>query len=131
MSYLSGNGGELVADPAGVPITLHINKWTLRKASRNVDNTHSNTTASNYEHVVPDHGGTVEIPWDDTNIPDTDVGLAEGARVTLKLFLGSGSKFQTVTNTIVESCEDVNDNGQDIIRTVVTFKGGTLTRALT
>lgn len=127
MSYWSGNGGEVVVGA----VTLHINKWTLRKASRNVDNTHSNTTASNYEHVVPDHSATIEIPWDDSNIPDTDAGLTEGSKVTVVFHLGASGKTQTLTNALVESVEDVNDNGQDIIRSVATLKGGTLTRAVT
>jgi hypothetical protein len=127
MSYQSGNGGEVLVGA----VTLHITKWTLRKTSRNVDNTHSGVTSSNYEHVVPDHSATLEIPWDDTNIPDTDAGLAEGVKVTLTMNLGSTAKFQTLTNTLVESCEDVCDNSGDIIRTVVTVKGGSLTRALT
>ena len=128
MSFHSGNGGAIAVGNT----TLNITKWTLRKSSRNVDNTHSGVTSSNYEHVVPDHSATVEIPWDDTNIPDTDVGLAEGAKVIITFSLGGGSaKTEILTNTLVESCEDVNDNSGDIIRTVVTTKGGALTRAVT
>lgn len=127
MSFHSGNGGEIVVGA----VTLHVNKHTLRKASRNVDNTHSGVTAANYEHVVGDHAATVEIPWDDSNIPDTDAGLAEGTKVTIIFHLGASGKTETLTNTLVESVEDVTDNGQDIIRTIVTTKGGTLTRAVT
>jgi uncharacterized protein YndB with AHSA1/START domain len=127
MAYQSGNGGEVLVGA----VTLHVGKWTLRKTSRNVDNTHSGVTSSNYEHVVPDHSATLEIPWDDTNIPDTDAGLAEGVKVTLTMNLGSTAKTQVLTNTLVESVEDVCDNSGDIIRTVVTVKGGSLTRALT
>lgn len=127
MAFLSGNGGEVLV---GV-VTLNITKWTLRKSSRNVDNTHSGVTAANYEHVVPDHSATIEIPWDDTNIPDTDAGLNEGSKVTITFNLGSGSKTEVLTNTLVESVEDVCDNSGDIIRSVATVKGGTLTRAVT
>lgn len=127
MSFQSGNGGEVLVGA----VTLNVTKWTLRKTSRNVDNTHSGVTASNYEHVVPDHSATFEIPWDDTNIPDTDAGLAEGSKVTVTMNLGSGSKTQILTNALVESLEDVCDNSGDIIRSVCTVKGGTLTRAIT
>lgn len=127
MAFLSGNGGEVLVGAT----TLHVGKWTLRKSSRNVDNTHSNVTAANYDHVVPDHSATIEIPWDDTNIPDTDAGLTEGSKVTVTFNLGSGSKTQVLTTTLVESVEDVCDNSGDIIRSVATLKGGTLTRAVT
>ena len=127
MSQWSGNGGDVVV---GV-VTLNIGKWTLRKGARLAENTHSAKSATNFETVVPDYSGSIEIPWDDTNLPDTDVGLEEGAKVTIVLHYGLSGKFQTLTDTSIETCEDVDDNANDIIRTVVTFKGGTLTRAIT
>jgi len=127
MSQWSGNGGTITVGG----VSVDIGKWTLRKAARLAENTHSGKTATNFEKVVPDYSGSLEIPWDDTNLPDTDVGLVEGAKVTIRFNFGLSGKFQILTYTSVETCEDVDDNANDIIRTMVTFKGGTLTRAVT
>lgn len=111
--------------------TLHCRLTRLRKAARLADNTHSGTSASNYDGVVPDHSWSASIPWDDTNIPDTDFGLIEGTKVTLKFPLGTTGKFQQLAGTTIESVEDIKDNAGDIIRTEVSGKGGVLTRAVT
>lgn len=127
MAFHSGNGGAVQVNAT----VLNIGKWTLRKAARLAENTHSGTTASNYEKVVPDHSGSIEIPWDDTNLPDTDVGLKEGDKVTIVFAYGRSGKTQTLADTTVETVEDTDDNSNDIVRTMVTFKGGVLVRATT
>lgn len=126
MAFFSGNGGSITA-PGGI---LNVGKWTLRKSARLAENTHSGTTATNYETVVPDNSGTVEIPWDSINIPDTGAGLAPGAKINITFSLGRSGKTETLTSTTVEFAEDVNDNAQDIVRTQVSFKGGVLTPAV-
>lgn len=128
MAFWSGNGGSIK-----VGSTTHnfVGKWTLRKNSRLTENTHSGTPATNYLAVVPDHSWTVEIPWDDTVLPDTDMGLSEGGQVTLTFNYGASGKFAVLTNTTVETIEEVDDNAQDIIRVVLSGKGGTLTRPVT
>lgn len=110
---------------------LHCRLTRLRKGARLSDNTHSGVAAANYDAVVPDHAWSASIPWDDTNIPDTDFGLVEGAKVTLRFNQGATGKFEVLTGTTVEHVEDVHDNAGDIIRTEVSGKGGVLTRALT
>lgn len=127
MSQWSGNGGGITVDG----VTINIGKWTLRKGARLAENTHSAKSATNFELVVPDHSGSLEIPWDDTNLPDTDAGLEEGAKVTIVFNYGQSGKFAALTDTSIETCEDVDDNANDIVRTMVTFKGGVLTRAIT
>lgn len=129
-AFWSGNGGSIVCTGEFGTITLNIGKWTLRKGTRNVDNTHSGTSSTNYENVVPDNSGTLEIPWDSENIPDSDVGLINGAKVTLVLNLGKSGLSHLLSNTLIEFNEDTNDNGQDIIRTQCSFKGGVLTPAV-
>jgi hypothetical protein len=124
-TFWSGNGGSIVVGAT----TLNIGKWTLRKGARLVENTHSGTPSTNYEKVVPDNSGTIDVPWDSTNIPDSGAGLISGAKVTLVFNLGASGKFHTLTNTSIEVNEDTDDNAQDIIRTSVSFKGGTLTLA--
>lgn len=127
MALWSGLGGEIVVSA----VTLHCSKHTVRKTARLAESTHSGNTATNFEKVIPHYEWTVEVPWDDTNLPDTDAGLAEGAKVTIVFHDGASGKTLTLTDTSVETVEEVNDNNQDIIRSVITGKGGTLTRQTT
>lgn len=127
MSYWSGNGGEITVGA----ITLPIKKWTLRKKAKLVENTTSSHAASNYEKVIPDYEWTIEFPWDDTKLPDTDVGLNEGDKGTITFNYGASTKFAVLTGTSVETLEEVNDNSDDIIRCTASGKGGTLTRPVT
>lgn len=130
MAFWSGNGGEILVG-TGSPVTLNVAKHTVRKTSRLAENTHSGTPATNFEHVVPHYEWTVEVPWDDSNLPDTDVGLIEGAKVIIRFNDGASGKYLTLTDTSVETIEEVDDNANDIIRSVISGKGGTLTRQVT
>jgi len=127
MSFWSGNGGQIVVGA----VTLNVTKHTVRKTARLAEATHSGVAATNFEKVVPHYEWSAEIPWDDTNLPDTDAGLAEGAKVTIVFHDGDSGKTLTLTNTSVETLEQVDDNEKDIIRAVATGKGGTLTREVT
>lgn len=110
---------------------LHCRATRVRKAARLAENTHSGCAATNYDAVVPDHSWNASVPWDETNIPDTDFGLAPGDKVTVRFNQGSTGKFETLTDTTVETVEDIHDNAGDIIRTEITGKGGVLTPAVT
>jgi hypothetical protein len=125
MSFHTANGSALKIGGT----TLNARLTRLKKGARLAENTHSGTSSSNYEKVVLDHSWSASIPWDDTNIPDTGFGLAPGAKVTLIFTMGDTAKTETLTNTSVESVEDVFDNGGDIIRTEISGKGGVLTAA--
>jgi hypothetical protein len=127
MALHSGNGGEIVVGA----VTLHVTKWTVRKTARLAEATHSGKTATNFEKVVPHYEWTAEIPWDDTNLPDTDAGLVEGAKLTITFHDGASGKTLVLTDTSVETLEQVDDNENDIIRAVASGKGGTLTRETT
>jgi uncharacterized protein YndB with AHSA1/START domain len=127
MANWSGNGSSMVV---GVT-TLHARLTRVRKGARLTENTHSGTSSSNYDKVVPDHSWSGSIPWDDANLPDTDVGLTEGSKVTIVFALGASGKSETLTNTTVEFLEDIMDNQGDIIRTEVSGRGGVLTRPVT
>src|SRR5690606_13166875 len=85
---------------------LHARLTRVRKGARLAENTHSGVSATNYEPVVPDHSWSGSIPWDDSNLPDTDFGLTEGAKVTIIFTLGASGKSETLTGTTVESVED-------------------------
>lgn len=127
MAFRSGNGSTLTKDGT----VLHLSRAVLRKNARLVENTHSGVSSTNYDKVVPDHSWTVDVPWDDTNLPDTDVGLVEGDKVTIVFAKGASGKTATLTGTTVETLEDVMDNSGDIIRTTISGRGGALTREVT
>lgn len=128
MAFLSGNGGEVIVGA----VTLHVAKWEGNFGARLVENTNSNTSgATSYDKVVDDASWTIEIPLDDTNLPDTDAGLTGGTKVTIKFYLGAGAKFYQLTNTTVEEIRPSNDNAQDIVRVTVTGKGGAITLPVT
>lgn len=131
MAFWNGLGGSLTVDPAGAAFVLVVHKHTVRKTARLVENTHSGVTATNFEKVVPHYEWTAEIPWDDTKLPDTDGTLNEGAKVTLKFTDGGSTKFLTLTDTSVETLEEVVDVANNIITVVLSGKGGTLTRQVT
>jgi hypothetical protein len=127
MANHSANGSSVLVGA----VTLHCRVTRVRKGARLTDNTHSGTSSSNYDMVVKDHSWSLSIPWDDTNLPDTDVGLTEGSKVTIVFAMGGSGKTETLTSTTVESLEDVMDNAGDIIRTEISGKGGVITRPVT
>ena len=126
MAYLSGNGGALLVGA----VEHAIKSYTLNTGSRSTENTHSGTAgATNYEHVVYDARWTAEGPWSDTAIPDVVAsGIIPGTKITLIFQIGSGSKTYTLTGTLVEDFELINDNTSDIVRWRATGKGGSITR---
>lgn len=122
----SANGSSLQIGAA----VLHARVTRVRKATRLAENTHSGTPSTNYDAVVDDNAWSGSIPWDETNMPDVDFGLINGSKVNLRFNKGTTGKFELLTNTTVESVEDVHDNAGDIIRTDISGKGGVLTRAV-
>lgn len=127
MANWSANGSKLVIGAS----TLHCTNVTLIKSSRLTENTSSANSSTNYVQVVKDHSWNADLPWDDTNLPDTDFGLVEGAQVTLVFNEGTSGKTATLTNTTVERLETIMANETDIVRVRVSGKGGSLTREVT
>lgn len=78
MAFWSGNTSLLTIGAA----TLNCRMTRLSQGSRLTENTHSGTSSTNFHAVVKDHSWSASIPWDDTNLPDTDFGLIEGASHT-------------------------------------------------
>jgi len=129
MAFHSGNGGGINVNGGA---EQNIGRYTVRAPVRTAENTHSGTGgSSNYEAIVRDLSWEVDIPFDDAAIPDTDMGLVAGNKVTIIWQLGSSAKTVITTNTLVESVEFINDPSGDIVRARVTGKGGTYTAAVT
>lgn len=123
MANASANGSAMLIGATRLEARL----TRVRKGARLTENTHSGTSSTNYDAVVPDNAWSGSVPWDSANQPDTNFGLTPGAKVTLKFLLGATGKFEILTGTTVEVVEDVMDNAGDIIRTEVSGKGGILT----
>ena len=128
MAFVSGNGGSISVGATA----LVVGEWGGNFGARLVENTHSATGGStNYEKVVDDPSWYADIPWDETALPDTDLGLTGGAKVTVTFKLGAGVKTYVLTNTTVENVEPKVNNSNDIVRMRVTGKGGAITRPTT
>lgn len=128
MSVWNGLGGGIIVNSG---TELPVQGWTLRKNARLTENSHSGVSATNYELVIKDHSWTADIPWDDTRLPDTDEGLNEGDKVTIRFDKGTSTKFATLTSSSVETLEEVNDVANNILMVRVSGKGGVLTRDIT
>ncbi len=131
MAYWGGPGGQVEVGTSPSEVTLHCRSHSVRKTSRIVENSHSGVSATNFEPIIDHYEWTVVVPWDDTNLPDVDVGLEEGLKVTIKFNDAGSGKFKTLTNTTVESLEEQYDSDQNIMMVTITGRGGTLTRQVT
>jgi len=128
MAFHSANGSIITKGGT----TLHVTNVTVIDGARLVENTSSANSSTSYDKVVADNSATFDLPWDDTNLPDTDVGLTPGTKVTLVFAIGATSgKTATLTNTTVERLETVMNNENDIVRSRCSTKGGVLTRPVT
>lgn len=127
MANWSGNGSTLVIGAA----VLHCTNVRIEKGARLGETTSSASASTSYIPVVFDHSWSASVPWDDTNLPDTDFGLEPGAVVALVSGYGESGKNQTLTGTTVEKVTDVLDNRGDIIRTEISGRGGVHTPATT
>ncbi|AMV25439.1 hypothetical protein VT84_13640 [Gemmata sp. SH-PL17] len=123
MANWSGLGSKLMIGAT----SLHCTVVTNDRTSRLAENTNSSHSATNFDPVVPHNEWEADVPWDDTNLPDTDFGLVPGAKVTLILVDGASGKTATLTGTTVERHRIVRDNANDIIRSKVSGKGGAMT----
>ncbi len=129
MAFYSGNGGGITV---GGGSEQNVGKWEVNSNARLVENTHSGTGGStNYEAVVFDNSSTIDIPVDDVALPDTDMGLVRGTKVTIVFQMGGSGKTCTLTNTTVENATYINDPQGDIGRFRVTTKGGVFTAPVT
>lgn len=131
MSYWAGPGGDVIVDPSGTPVTLRIHKHEVIKSAKLAENNHSGVSATNFEKIIPHYEWTIDVPFDDTNLPDTDAGLEEGEKVTLKFKDGPSGKFCILTNTSVEKLAGTYVTDEGVLMVVITGKGGTLTRQVT
>lgn len=125
MAFYSGNGGGITI---GGGSEQNVGRWEVNSDARLVENTHSGTGGStNYEPVVYDNSATIDIPVDSDALPDTDMGLVRGTKVTVVFQMGASGKTCTLTNTTVERAKYINDPSGDIGRFQVSTKGGVFT----
>lgn len=109
--------------------TLHCTVTMTDNQVRDVDNTNSSCAASNYDAVVADNFAQFDVPWDPTNMPDIDVGLIPGNKVTVVIYDGATGSTVTLTGALVKNHQRIRRNGEDIIRSIVNLKGGVLTQS--
>ncbi len=92
-----------------------------------MENSHSGTGgSSNYEHVIYDHSWSLDLPWDEDNQPDNDLGIVEGNKIGIRFKHGDGDVKEAILNTLVGPLETRNNTSNDIVRVRITGKGGVL-----
>lgn len=127
MAYWNGLGGSILRGAFEIEVTKHV----VRKTARLAETTHSGNTATSFQEVIPHYEWEAEGVFDDTALIDTDGGLIEGDVVTITFTDGGSGKTVVLTNTTVESIEEVEDVVNDVIRWTARGKGGTITRQAT
>lgn len=128
MSFWSGVGGEILVGATA----LNIGKWKLRAEPRLVENSHTGVAdGTNFEKTRLHCTWDLEIPWDDTALPDTDVGLSGTSKVTITFKMGASGKTYVLTNTSPGPLDIANDSENDIVRVTLSGQGGILTRPTT
>lgn len=126
-TYVSGNGGYIEVRAAGSSgsYTRYDNtKWVLRTTDRLTENTHSGTTSTNFEAVVPHNEWNAEVPLDLLNVPSE--GTLGDSKVDVIFHVGESALFYDLRATSNEVGEITNDNAQDIARVACSGKGGYL-----
>lgn len=129
MAFWASTGGGITVNAGS---EQNVSGWELDSSIIDANNTHSGTGGStNFEVVNYHNEGSIEIPWSDTELPDTDIGLVRGNKVTIVFQFGNSSKTCTLTNTLILSHRMVSKSADDILRSVVRFKGGVFTPPVT
>lgn len=127
--FISGNGGYITASPTsegGLSHTrLDIGKWTLRITTRLAENTHSGVSSTNFESVVRHNEWSLEVPLDIENFPE-NIGFDQADKVDIVFNIGESGNFYTLTGSSVETLEYVDDQSQDIVRIMISGKGGSI-----
>jgi hypothetical protein len=117
MAFHKGNGGEVQvgAGPTSVPV----GKWTLNKSVVLANVTNSTSNGRKLRHAtVADDQVTLECPWDDAINPEANA-FGEGDTIKVVLEIGDSVKKWTCNAVIIESVEYVNDEDEDVVRTVI------------
>jgi hypothetical protein len=118
MAFHRGNGGEVFVG-AAPGTSLPVGKWTLRKSAALANVTNSTTGGRKRRHAtVKDDEVTLECPWDDAVNPQANT-FAEGDIIRVVLEIGNSPKKWTCAEVIIESVEYVDDQDEDVVRTVI------------
>ncbi len=87
----------------------------------------SANAASKFAKVIDAAEWSLEMPWDEANMPDTTLGLKGGVSGNAKFQIGGQSaKYYTLTGTTVEGVKMRNKNSEGVVRATVRGKGGVI-----
>lgn len=147
MSAVSGNGGglfiqttypgsadDIPLDPAqfhsASNVSIPVGKWSLNKNKRLQEITRTwHTNGTRYGKTVGDPSFSIEVPFDDAAVLE-DKGIDQGIIIPLVLLkVGKAQSageplYYMVLQPTVDTVEPVCDSNNDIVRYVVSFKGG-------
>lgn len=103
-TFHSGQGGSVVHDPDGTPTTLEgIRTWTLNLTGDFVETTSADTgSVKRWKKTFESGDWTLDLVFDSTNLPNTDLSISMGDTVSLKFNIGDSTTFYQF-NSLVES----------------------------
>lgn len=118
MALHKGNGGTVLVGP-DPGTSVDVVKWTLEKTTALANVTGSKSNGHKKRHAtVNDDKVTLECPWDDTINPEAN-SFSEGDTIKVVLTIGDSAKKWTCANVIIESVQYVDDQDEDVVRTVI------------
>lgn len=126
--YVSGNGGYVEVSVAGSDTWTRLNvaTWTTTRGKRLAENTHSGTQgSSSYKRIVRDNTWRLEFPWDEDQDEIYETwDAAEFLHIRFKY--GESTIVLQLQDTTLETFETMDNNATDIVRCVLSGKGGIL-----
>jgi hypothetical protein len=128
VAFHSGVGGKATVGAADINIT----SWELTLTGRLAETTHSGSLGvATRQKVLEEGRGSFEAPWDDVQVPDTDIALGPGDTGTMTLIAGASGKFFSFS-FIIEELTTMNNAQNDVVRYRVSFfTNGAITHPVT
>ena len=128
MAFHSGVGGKATVGAVDIAVT----SWELTLTGRLAETTHSGSAGvATWAKVLEEGRGTFDAPWDDVQVPDTDIALGPGDTGTMTLITGASAKFFSFA-FIIEELQTMNNAQNDVVRYRVAFRtNGAITHPIT
>lgn len=127
MSLISGHGGYITVDPTAAQV--EVLDWTLNRQARLVESTNSGSQGTvRRTSILKDGSFTVNLQYDDAQLPEVDVSLDIGDTGTMVLHIGDSGKFYSFPY-IIESVQPKSDsaNASLVTCTITGYVNGAVT----
>lgn len=128
MAFHTGVGGKATVGGADIQVA----SWELTLTARLGETTNSGSAGvATWLKVLEEGRGTFDAPWDDVQVPDTDIALGPGDTGTMTLTMGDMARIFSFS-FIIEELQTMLNAQNDIVRYRVGFRSnGAITHPLT